>query len=61
MKGYDGETLYHSEKANSIADALNRKEEARLMAIQVFHPEIQKEINALELEIINGSIANLAI
>ena len=61
VKDYDCEILYHPGKANSVADALSRKEEARLMSIQTFSPELQKEINELELEIIVGSLANLTI
>ena len=61
VKDYDCEILYHPGKANSVEDALSRKEEVRLMTIQVFHPEIQRDINGLELEIIIGSLANLTI
>ena len=61
VKDYDCEILYHPGKANSVADALSRKEEARLMTIQVFHPKLQEEINELELEIMIGSLANLTI
>ena len=61
VKDYDCEILYHPGKANSVADALSRKEEVRLMTIQVFHPKLQEEINELELEIMIGSLANLTI
>ena len=53
--------FYHLRKANSIANVLSRNEETRLMAIQVFHSEIQKEINELELEIVMRSLPNLII
>ena len=61
VKDYDCEILYHPGKANSVADALSRKEEVRLMSIQTMHLELQKEINALELEILVGSLANMTI
>ena len=61
VKDYDCEIFYHPGKANSVADALSRKEGTQLMAIQVFHSELQKEINELELEIVMGSLANLTI
>ena len=61
VKDYDCEIFYHPGKANSIADVLSRKEEVRFMAIQVFHPEIQKDINRLGLEIVIGSSANLTV
>ena len=37
VKDYDCEILYHPVKANNVADTLSRKEEARIMAIQVIH------------------------
>ena len=49
------------EEANSVADALSRKEEARLMTLQTFHPKLQEEMNELELELMIGSLANLTI
>ena len=52
VKDYDYEILYHPGKVDSITDTRSRKEEVRLMAIQVFHSEVQKEINGLKLEII---------
>ena len=61
VKDYDCEIFYHPGKANSVADALSRKEGTQLMAIQVFHSELQKEISELELEIVIGSLANLTI
>ena len=33
VKDYECEILYHPRKANTIADALSRKEEARLITI----------------------------
>ena len=53
--------LYHPWKANRVADALSMKEEARLMAIQVFHSKLQEEINELKLELVIGSLASLTI
>ena len=44
-----------------MADTLSRKEEARLMAIHVFHPNLQEEIDELELEVVFRSFANLTI
>ena len=61
VKDYDCEIQYHPGKANSVADALSRKEEAQLMTIQAFHPMLQKEINELGLEFITGNLANLTI
>ena len=52
IKDYDCEIFYHPGKANSVADALSRKEGTQLMAIQIFHLELQKEISELELEIV---------
>ena len=52
VKDYDCEILYHPGKANSVADALSRKEGARLMSIQTMHPELQREISEMELELI---------
>ena len=37
VKHYACEIHYHQEKGNSIADALSRKEEAKLMSIQTLH------------------------
>ena len=61
VKDYDCEILYHPGKANSVADALSRKEGARLMSIQTMHPELQREISEMELELIVGSLSNLTI
>ena len=61
VKDYDYEMLYYLGNANSVADALGTKEEARLMAIQVFHPKLQEEINELKLKPILGSLANLIV
>ena len=58
VKDYDCEIHYHPGKANSVADALSRKEEAKLMSIQTLHPELQREINELEIELIVESLAN---
>ena len=49
VKDYDCEIHYHPGKANGVANALSRKEETKLMSIQLMHPELQKEINELEL------------
>ena len=46
---------------NSVANALSRKEETKLMYIQTLHPELQRDINELEIELIVGSLANLII
>ena len=61
VKDYDCEIHYHPGKANSVADALSRKEEAQLMAIQTLHPRLQEHIRELELEIVTGSLANLVL
>ena len=60
-KDYDCEIQYHLSKANSVADALSRKGEGRLMTMQAYAPEIQKEIIDLKLEFITGSLMNLTI
>ena len=61
VKDYDYEIHYHPKKANGVTDALSKKEETRLMSIQLMHPELQKEINELELKLIVGNLANLTI
>ena len=61
VKDYDCEILYHPGKANSVADVLSRKEEARLMTMQAFHPKLQEEMNELELELMIGSLKILTI
>ena len=61
VKDYDYEIHYHPKKANGVIDALSKKEETRLMSIQLMHPELQKEINELELKLIVGNLANLTI
>ena len=40
VKDYDCEIFYHPKKANNVTNTLSRKEEVRLMAIQVFQPEL---------------------
>ena len=61
VKDYDCEIYYHPGKANSVTDALSTKEEAKLMSIHTLHPELKREINELEIELIVGSLANLTI
>ena len=51
-KDYCYEIHYHLGKANSVTEALSRKEEAKLMSIQTLHPELQREITELEIELI---------
>ena len=61
VKDYDCEIHYYPRKENSVTDALSQKEEARLMTIQTLHPELQKEMNELELELVIGGLAKLII
>ena len=61
VKYYDCEILYHPKKANSVADASSKNEEARLMSNQTLHPEPHKEFNELEIKLIVRSFANLTI
>ena len=61
VKDYDYEIHYHPRKANSVTDSPRRKEETKLMSIQILHLELQREIIELEIKIIVGSLANLTI
>ena len=53
--------MYHLGKANRVADALNRKSTATLMSIQGLPSPQQKEINSMELELIEGKFSTLTL
>ncbi|KAL5559638.1 hypothetical protein UlMin_035849 [Ulmus minor] len=61
VKDYDCEILYHPGKANRVADALSRKSTSTLMSIQGLPNSLQKEINSLELELVEGKLSMLTI
>jgi hypothetical protein len=62
IKDYDCEILYHSGKANVVADALSRKSTAELGALRVSQPQLVMEFEKLQLEVVEeGKPALLAI
>ena len=61
VKDYDCEIMYHPEKANHVADALNQKSAATLMSIMGFPSPLQKEINCLDMELIEGQLLALTL
>ena len=61
VKDYDCEILYHSGKANKVADALSQKSSTMLMSIQVLPKALQEDVKMLALEIIMGHISTLTL
>ena len=61
VKGYDCEILYHLGKANHVADALSRKSTTTIMSIHTMPEMLQRDIQKLELEIINGKFSILTL
>ncbi|KAL5576947.1 hypothetical protein UlMin_018646 [Ulmus minor] len=59
VKDYDSEILYHPGKANCVADALSRKSTATVMSIRMMPEMLQKDIQELDMEIINPQLLRL--
>ena len=52
MKDYDCEILYHSGKANVVADVLSRKSSGSLSVLRKLSKPLQEEICRVEIEIV---------
>lgn len=50
VKDYDCEILYHSGKANVVADALSRRESDRLNCLRQMAPELATELTRSDIE-----------
>ena len=61
VKDYDYEILYHPEKANGVADALNRKSIGMLMSIKAVPKPQQKEISEFNLDPLTGKLFSLTL
>ena len=56
IKGYDLEILYHSGKANVVADALSRKKQVSVAAMLTAQREIIEVLRRLDVEVILGDV-----
>ncbi|KAL5554707.1 hypothetical protein UlMin_042108 [Ulmus minor] len=61
VKDYDCEILYHPGKANRVADALSRKSTVAVMSIQTMPEALRREIQKMDLEIIQGQLSALTL
>ena len=61
VKDYNCKIMYHPGKANRVAEALSQKSTTTLMSIQGLPSPLQKEINSLELELIEGHFSTLTL
>ncbi|KAL5582948.1 hypothetical protein UlMin_015390 [Ulmus minor] len=61
VKDYDCEILYHSGKANKVANALSQKSSATVMSIKELPKALREEIHKLDLELITGQVSALML
>ena len=61
VKDYDCGIHYHPGKANVVADALSRKDEARLSMMHALSPQLVGEINNMEVKIVTWGLANMTL
>jgi hypothetical protein len=55
IKDYDLGINYHPRKANVVADAVSRKKYCNATIARMMQPELRREIEYLNLEMVNES------